>query len=75
MNPFEKLHQRDALMSRFKPKLLEGVQITKDDLHKFFVVNPEKTAGRLMSREELCALPINEIGEWYEVGMFDVTAW
>jgi hypothetical protein len=75
MEPFEKLHQRDALMSRLKPKLLDGVQITKADLHKFFVVNADKSAGRLMTREELCALPISEIGEWYEIGEFDVTVW
>lgn len=75
MDPFEKLHQRDALMSRFKPKLLEGVRITKDELGKFFVVNADKSAGRLMTRQELCALPISEIGEWYEIGEFDVTVW
>ena len=75
MNPSEKLHQRDALMSRLKPKLLEGVRVTKADLHKFFVVNADKSDGRLMTRDELCALPISEIGEWYEIGEFDVTVW
>lgn len=73
MDPFENLHQRDALRSRFKPKLLKGVRITKDDVHKIFVVNADESAGRLMTREELCALPISEIGEWYEIGEFDVT--
>ena len=75
MDPFEKMHQCDALRSWLKPELLKGVQITKDDLRKFFVVNADKSAGRLMTCEELCALPISEIGEWYEIGEFDVTVW
>ena len=63
---------RDALRSGLRPELLDQDPLTDDDIGKVYVVNPDRTAGRLMLNAEFLALDMAEIGEWYRINAFDV---
>lgn len=75
MDDLEIMHARDRLRSGLTHPLLRMAKIAKTDLRKIFVINAEKTSGRLMSRHDFLALDLSEIGEWAEVGEFDVNDW
>jgi hypothetical protein len=72
MPGIEKTRQRDALRSRLRPAVPLPTNLTRRDVGKIFVMNASKTSGRVMNREDFLALPLEEIGEWCDIGDFDV---
>lgn len=68
----QELHQRDALRSRITSSIMKDANLTKEDVGKVFVVNPQKTSARVMSHEEFLKLKLDEIGEWEIVAEFDI---
>lgn len=68
----EKMHQVDARRMRLTSPLMKQAKLTLEDIGKIYVVNAEKTAGKIVSREELSAMEVEDIGEWIEIREFDV---
>lgn len=55
-----------------KPEILDGTPIYVEDVHKVFVLNPTKNEGEMLRPSQLYAMPIEEVGGWYEIIRADV---
>lgn len=72
MNETEDMHKRDALRAKTSCPLMKGFKITGDDVGKIFVVTPEKTGGKIVTRQKFLEMDIEDIGEWDEITEFDI---
>lgn len=54
------------------PEIMEGTPIHADDVGMVYVLNPTKSAGEMIWPSQLYAMPIEEIGGWYEITQKDV---
>ncbi len=64
--------RHEALRLRRKPQLLLGTVISLADVGKIFVLAADKSSGRVVTREDFLALPLDQIGAWYEIDEFDI---
>jgi hypothetical protein len=66
------LHARDKKRMILNHPLLKAAKVTKDDIGKVFVLDPERESGKIMTRSEFEQLPTSQIGGWIEISEFEV---
>ena len=64
--------ERDSLRLRRKPQLFKDMEVTQADVGKIFVLSPDETSGKIMTREAFLSLPLSQMKGWYEIDEFDI---
>lgn len=62
----------DSRRGCLRPPVMRAMKFTDDDVGKICVINPDKTAGEVITREELLEMDISLVGEWLQISEFDV---
>jgi hypothetical protein len=69
-----KFRRVDMRMGRlsFHPFIPDGMNITREDVGKFFIISDDGKATKIVTAKEMGNMEPDEIDVWYGIGEFDV---
>lgn len=68
----EQQYRQHALSKCYALQAKHGINLTKADVGKVFVIRPGDSVGKLVTQKEFCNIPVAEIETWDTVSELDL---